>query len=510
MASAFANASTHWNIRINGSQLNSGGFDPYVAGATTDYTYQDTAQISSATGTCTVGSTTWTDTSQAFTTALKGNTLRISAHTGGTATALDTFVILDAPTGTTLTLDRSPCASTNITAATYTIGGAFAGLQSLALTATGSLTAPTLPAPLLAGNTIYIQGSGSNDPSTNDYDLSAGTYTFASGTTGTDGGAKVPITLIGYNGKPRIAHCGGLITAQWDMKNVSAFRKLGTNLVPIINFASFALSCAMTNCILDQNGFDVCEWYGSGSGFIANTVRNTGGGGAGTAQVLCAIHPSGPIALNYVNGVRGPAVCNYLTGQQNTTFADICYNTIVNCKSDAIQLTVVTDLHSYNNAVHHNTIDNNAGAGVTCATTVFASLSMFNNIFSNCGTYALNLTDSAKINARLQMNPIDANCYYNNAADFNTVSSAPSWTYQANDIQANPGYANSSAGNYVTGANVRGKGLSGLGGVDGTMGGVQHLVNIGAYQGAVLGGLFLPANLSGIGAGGPFFQNPLG
>lgn len=489
MASTFANAGCAWRVRSGGNELNGGGFDPFVTSAGTDYSDQDSPQISSTTGTCTVASTTWTDASATFTSAMIGNVLRVSAKTGGDATALDYFVITGYTDANNIVLDRSPCATADITAATYRIGGAHASLVNYATSAT-VLPTPVLATPLIPGNRIYIRGSGTLDPSAADYDWSAGKWVFPSGNK-TSGGAG-PITLIGYNGRPRIDHCGALITANWDVKHCSIFRKLNTNTSPVVNGASFVVLCTMVDCIIDQNGFDSTEWYAQYGGFFFNEVRNTGGGAAGTAQVIAIQHPSSGVVGNYIHGVRGPAISVRYASQIQTTFADICYNTIVNNLSDAIQLN--SNATAYNFAVFNNTIDNNGGHAISFTASAISVSTVFNNIISNhtgSGKFAMNFVDSYTTNRRLQRNVFDANCFYGNTTNFNTVSSADSWALQPNDITTDPGYVNAAAGNYATGANVRSKGLSGLGGVAGTLGTATNLVNIGAFQGASSAAAFL-------------------
>ncbi len=481
MASTFANNSCAWRVRTGGNELNGGGFDPFVTNAGTDYSDQDAPQVSSTTGTCTVASTTWTDASATFTAAMIGNVLRISAKTGGSAIALDYFVITGYTDANNITLDRTPCASADITAATYRIGGAHASLINYASAATGSLSTPALATPLLPGNRIYIRGAGTLDPSSDDYDWSAGTWTFPSGTKAA--ASQGPITLIGYNGRPRIAYRGGLINASWDVKHVSLFRKVGTSpTVPCVTGPSNVTNCGMTDCIIDQNGFDSCEWYGQFGNFAFNEVRNTGGGAAGTTQVVAVQHPSNAVIGNYIHGVRGPAVSMQFAALTATTFVSMCYNTIVNNLSDGIQVnaTVPASATAYGYAIFNNTIDANGGHGIDLSATMISLTTCFNNIISNhtgSGKKGINFADTLTTNTRLQRNVFDANCFYGNTTDWSN------WAYQTNDIQADPGYVNAAGGNYATGSGVRSKGLSGLGGVAGTLGAATNLVNIGAWQG---------------------------
>ena len=524
MASTFANNTAYWRVRPGGSANNGGGFDPLVTNAGTDYTDQDTPQTSGTTGTVTAASTTFVDASAAFTAAMIGNVMQIRSATGGGAGAVDYYVITAFTSATTVTLDRSPASGSNITACTWAVGGAFATLSNLALTSTGTLPAPATPAPLLIGNTVYVRGAGSLFPNADDYDWSGGTWTFVGNSPIiTNGITTNLITLVGYNGRPRIAHAGQVInagtgggsptSAGWDAKHVYFRRKLNTNNTPAITYSGAPTSVPMRvmDCVFDQNGFDAQEYAGIGGGFDYNYVFSTGASGAGTVTVIAIDHPGCSCVGNYINGVKGPAIgLMYGASSITTTHPVIAFNHIVNCLSDGITLSLQNASTLYNCVVVHNTLDNNAGNGVVIGTTVMSYLSMFNNIFSNhttAGKSALAFTDSKQINIQLQKNIVDANCYYNNTTDF---GSTPGWAYTANDVQANPGYVNAGGGNYKTGANVNGKGLSGLGGVAGTIGAATNKWNIGAYQGvAAASGLFRQSLLAGIGAGGAFFQNPI-
>ncbi len=499
MASTFANNTTSWTVRADGSANNGGGCDLLYPGFGFDYTDSASPIASGTTGTCTAASTTFIDSSASFPSDITGNVLQILSATGGSAAAVDYYVATYV-NSTTLTLDRSPATGTNITACTWAVGGAFLTPSNLALTATGTLPAPVTPAPLVIGNNIFLRGSGSLDPSTNDYDWSGGTWTFVGNNPIIVNGICTNIiTLIGYNGRPRIAHCGNTInagagggsptSAGWDAKHLSFFRKLGTNNTPAIAYTGNNQTTPMrvTDCIFDQNGFDSPEYWGIGGGFDFNEVRNTGGGSAGTTVVVGINHPGCSCIGNYIHGVRGPAVAIATSASfTSTTHPVIAFNTITNNLNDGIQVILQNATTLYNAVIVHNTIDNNGGHGINLGTTAMSYLSCFNNTITNhtgSGKFAINFADPYQVNVQLQKNPFDANCFYGNTNNFNTISSVVAWALQANDVTANPGYVNAGAGNYATGANVHGKGLSGLGGVGGTIGAATQLLNIGAFQG---------------------------
>ena len=481
MASTFANRATRWRVRAGGNELNGGGFDQFVTGAGVDYSDADTPLINSTTGTCAVAAaTTFIDTGVTFPSDIVGNVLRASARTGGTAAALDYFVVTGYTNANTITLDRAMAVTTDITAMTYRIGGAHPSLINFASAATGSLGTPVLATPLLAGNQIYIRGAGSEDPASADFDWSSGHWTIPSGSR-----ANGMISIIGYNGRPRIDHDWAILADHFTVKHISLRRKVGAN--PGDCFVKNGANTAhvtMTYCILDQNGFDSTEFDSRGGSFCYNEVRNSGGGALGTRTAVVMSHPCNQAIGNYIHNVRGHGISTG-AGGNITSFPSIGFNTIVNNLGDGVVLNILGSSYFY--AVFNNTINNNGGHGINAASGTFGNATIFNNIISNhtgSGKFGISFVDSITTNRRLRRSVFDFNCYYGNTNNFNQVSSADTWTVQTNDITSDPGYVNAASGNYATGTNVRSKGMSGLGGLNGTLGAATNKVNIGAFQGA--------------------------
>jgi len=481
MASTFANRGTAWRVRSGGNELNGGGFDQFVTGVGVDYSDSDTAVIDSTTGTCAVAAaTTFIDNSATFPSDIVGNVLRASARTGGTAAALDYFVVTGYTNANTITLDRAMAVTTDITAMTYRIGGAHPSLINYASAATGTLGTPVLATPLLAGNQIYIRGSGSEDPASADFDWSSGHWTITSGSR-----ANGMISIIGYNGRPRIDHDWAVLADHVTVKHISLRRKVGA--APgdcFVKNGATAARVTMTDCILDQNGFDSTEFDSFGGSFCYNEVRNSGGGALGTRVAVVLSHPCNQAVGNYIHNVRGHGISTG-AGSNITSFPSIGFNTIVNCLGDGVVLNIFGSSYFY--AVFNNTINNNGGHGINAASGTFGNAAIFNNIISNhtgSGKFGISFVDSITTNRRLRRSVFEFNCYYGNTNNFNQVSSADTWAVQTNDITSDPGYVNAASGNYATGANVRSKGLSGLGGLNGTLGAATNKVNIGAFQGA--------------------------
>src|SRR3990167_5402390 len=194
------NATVVWRIRVSGDQLNGGAYDAAVSGAGTDYSQQDAAQLSLTDGACTSTTTTFTSATGGFTADMIGNMLAISA---GTNALKQHFMITGHTDTNTVTLDRTPTTGGDASSVTFRVGGAKANLKDMSNG--GSVTAPTVTqtAGLAAGHVIYVQGAGSDTPSSADY-TQVGYAQYAAGNS-----TAGPITFIGENGRP-FNSCNGL------------------------------------------------------------------------------------------------------------------------------------------------------------------------------------------------------------------------------------------------------------------------------------------------------------
>jgi hypothetical protein len=134
-------ATMQWDVRTTGSDSNSGGFDPGVSVPGTDYSQQNSPQITYTD--LVVGATTSTYTSvlNVVSSALPGNTLVI---TGGTGCTTGTFEILSNAT-ITATVDRS--LGTAASVCTAVLGGSFLTIAH----------ANASPPQATGGNTIWIK-----------------------------------------------------------------------------------------------------------------------------------------------------------------------------------------------------------------------------------------------------------------------------------------------------------------------------------------------------------------
>lgn len=138
-AYAAISAHTVWEVRTTGSDLNGGGFDLSVASPGTDYSQQDSPQVTfdGATITASNGGTSSTITISGYTVLATdaGNTINIS---GGTNFTVGVYtIVLTSVSANTWTLDRA-CTSGAGASMTGRMGGAFAGLAQLAGKMVGS------------------------------------------------------------------------------------------------------------------------------------------------------------------------------------------------------------------------------------------------------------------------------------------------------------------------------------------------------------------------------------
>ncbi len=133
--------------------LNGGGFNAARGG--TDYSLQNTAQLTATDLTCTAGSTTVTSATGGFTTAMVGNYIHLTALTG-TGAIIGWYEIVSRTDTNNVVLDRTPTnGANNITAGTFYVGGAL----SFGNTLDDDLFEIAVP-----GNIYYIKGGATYTP----------------------------------------------------------------------------------------------------------------------------------------------------------------------------------------------------------------------------------------------------------------------------------------------------------------------------------------------------------
>jgi hypothetical protein len=419
-------ATAIWRVRPSGNNVNGGGYDPGIAGAATDYSQQNSAQASGSNGTAT-GTTTFVDaTANAFTSAMIGNAIWIASGAGFTVGA---YFVTAFTSASTVTLDRSPGTGT---VAVWKLGGGWADFW------TNTVASSTNVVP---GNTIFILGSGTPNPSSYTFDYTLTTANFL-----VIGSSSASIVWANDPGTP------GYVAPPSTVGGMPVIRVSGTGAFKVGNFCYstfqglwFVANSATLDtgvllnlgasviygCVFDQNGFDTavvgvsgndiligCEVFSSVAP-ISTSTRPAVGDFEGFASWYvdkCNIHDT-----------VGPGIS---MGAQCTLTNSI----IAKCHSDGI---AVID-NSYTVFIMNNTIDGNTGNGITCNKA--PSVAIMSNIISNhTGGGKAGIAVSTAITGI-----VDFNIYYNNTTDISGSSYGPHDTHGG----SNP-YVGQSTENYT-------------------------------------------------------------
>jgi hypothetical protein len=173
-------ATMQWDVRATGSDSNSGGFDPGVSVPGTDYSQQNSPQITYTDLVIGVTTTKYTSVLNIVSSALPGNALVI---TGGTGCTTGVYEVLSNAT-ITATVDRS--LGTAASVCTAVLGGSLATICGTG--AGGSKCSTGAISNALQGNTVWVKSNGSSAVNTL---TSAIQMTNANGT-------GVALTISGY------------------------------------------------------------------------------------------------------------------------------------------------------------------------------------------------------------------------------------------------------------------------------------------------------------------------
>lgn len=176
LAHAALPATAVWEIRASATagNVNGGGFNAARGG--TDYTLQNTAQLTGTDGASTTTSTTFTSTSVTFTSAMVGNYIHITTAGTGAQCVVGWYEVVTYTDANNVVLDRAPSGGTGCVAATWYLGGA----MSLGSTLDDDMLEATVP-----GNVFYIK---------------AGNYTFGETISISSAGTTAAnISIVGYN-----------------------------------------------------------------------------------------------------------------------------------------------------------------------------------------------------------------------------------------------------------------------------------------------------------------------
>jgi hypothetical protein len=458
------NATAVWRVRPSGNNLNGGGYDAGISGAATDYSQQNAAQTSGSAGTAT-GTTTFSDAvANSFTAAMVGNAIQIASGVGFTA---GFYFVTAFTSSTTVTLDRSPGTGT---VAVWKLGGGWADFW----------TNTTSTGPLVGGNTIYILGSGTPNPSSYIYDYTAPTFTPITPTgittltfandPGTPGYKAFPDTT---GGMPVIKFTGAQIfNVEAASANSLVIRTLGLWFVGgagisagsyVLNSAASSIAggtsaVAVMGCVLDQFGFDIgmaqCTGPGSQGGAIIYAfgaeVFSSVSASVGTNAAFFSnysafnVHPTILVYNCNIHDCISYGIYGTVTGSFRDFTLTVEDTIIAKCGVDGIYCDTY-DIVTIKNC----TIDGSAGSGINFGSLIglFFTETVWNNIISNhtgAGKFGINFQESAPTVAKSTLF-VDYNAYYNNSTDLsNSVPYSPHDTHGG----ANP-YVNSAIENYT-------------------------------------------------------------
>lgn len=415
------NPTAIWRVRPSGSNANGGGYDPGIASPGTDYSQQNAAHV------------TFNGTTITATTAGVGATITITGYTpaatdvanavqisGGTNFIVGFYYIVSTGVGT-WTLDRN-CTTGAGSAMTGAMGGGWADFWT-------NTTANIVP-----GNTVYILGSGTPNPSSYTYDYSPSIFTPVSGDNSTGGlitFANDPETPS-YKAAPDTT--GGMPTIRTPASNPIFFAGnylKFSGLYFVYRDAGNGQGCiqactysTMYGCVCDQFGFDNRFCSLSNYRIIGCEVfSSVAPGGPGT---LAAIYGNPLIAIGCnVHDTVGPGMFGYN--------AVILSNIISKCRGYGINERDSAAPY----VIANNTVDANTGSGIVIeAQFTLNMIPVYNNIISNHttgGTYGLTIEAGTQAQNDLVKAFVDYNIFYNNSTNYNAISAGPHDTQLAVD-----------------------------------------------------------------------------
>lgn len=410
-----------WELRTTGNANNGGGFNSASSG--TDYSQQDSAQLTKNDLTTDVAGTTLSSGSGGFTAAMVGNIINITAGTGFTVGRYEIKTFVSA---NSVTIDRSAGASAS--GGTGYVGGGVASWATVAVLG------------IIAGHIVYVK---------------SGTYTLSANFQTTfAGSATAPVKFIGYNtsrsttptGDDRpLINCGAsyywwtnestyVIVKNLRFTGTAAFVFiLGSRYITASSF-TWAQNCKATNTS-GTAGRDAISLYGlncgildcegqSTNGYAANVWINNAGGYPGYAWIVgCYLHDSS----------HGLGLGN---------FCDVLFNVIDTC-GNGLSYTN-SGFYIVRNTIVNNTIYN-------CTNGINFSLQPYDNTFIN------NIIATCTTGARFTT-ASTFNLWINNNWSGNTTDTV-NVTKGDTDLALDPQFVDAANGNFNIGTNLRGKGF---------------------------------------------------
>lgn len=438
-------ATAQWWVRADGAETNGGGYDSAIASAGTNYCDQASGQLTlTDLATSGAGVAVITSATGGFTAAMIGNCIRISA---GTNFQTGYYFVTGYTDTNTVTVDRTPSSAGAGSAGSGILGGAHASIINYTNGGTGAT--PAIATPLVAGNIINVRGSGTDDPTTEDYDWSGASnneyWTMPSGSSGVG-----LVRIIGYNGRPLVGYSGLLLynTSYCSFEDMSFKVKSAIfTSYGILSGESSLKGIQQINCYLDQAGFDVSLTTGT-----AINCRYTNSGATTGGSNFAAISHLGVennfIMGNFFKDIRGGGIeVGYVSSVIN--------NIVYNCRGNTT-LYGIYENSTFVSCIIGNTVDNCQcnGIGFGVAKTD-AHIACFNNCITNNAGYGLHVTPGATaVNDSITSGRFGYNNSYNNGfADFQGI------TARSTDLSVDPSYKDAANGNFSVGTSMKALGF---------------------------------------------------
>lgn len=401
-------AGAEWRVRSGGDDTNGGGFDPTLSGAGTDYTDQDSAQLT-LTDLATADGTTTTLTSATggFTSAMVGNCIKITSGTNFTTG----YYFITAYTDTnTVTIDRSPATAAG-SGGNGKLGGAFSHFDGVLDT---SASGPG--SPLVAGNVIWVRGAGSDTPSSSDFTCSTyRQYTAGNLTNGR-------IRWKGYNGRPRISVPGltwyNISHHSWENLECLCTGN-GNNAFGVMSGAY----CQVRNCRFDQAGYDMPQVWVSK---ITDCEFLNSGGTTSASSATCLIRSYATTIRNclFVDQ-RGPAITS------GSDFVEFVNNNVIRSRNSTAAINITSDPQFGVCQIVGNIIHDSSGDAIKFATAGWIERFIVReNIITGSGGYGINCAGTTALNDACA-SQVDRNIYgsgtgiANSSGDLNNLSHGP-------------------------------------------------------------------------------------
>ena len=398
-------ATAQWYVRTDSpSDARGAGYDPGIAGAGTNYADQSDAQVFFTGGngnllsTSGAGSTTLISAGTPFTSDMVGNAIYIPS--GQTNFTAGYYFITGYISSSQVTLDRSPSPSGAGSSGSGWLGGAARFLGAFMTGSAGS--SQSGGPPTVAGNTVWVRGAGSDNPSSPDHTFTGYFDTFV------PGGSAGVVKVKGYNGRPFLRGNGLLFFGplNWHFEHLKFSQTGGANANNLIDNGQ---RVSVHDCYWDQNGIDF--GFGKLWAITGSLLDNTGSTTAGVlpAVTLAGLNNSSVAIGNRFRNLRYRAV-------SASAGALIDRNIFQSMSSHGI--IIPSGATPVATVIRNNAFYGCAGAGLRIdESMILQYLLCQNNIFVANGAYGIDVSvGSASANDPIFGVVADYNAFYNNTS----------------------------------------------------------------------------------------------